>query len=143
MPVASPYDSRDARLTASVVAGPSMKPMPGPGRITNQSCLLNWRSVTLPAQRAKPTAASAQPSDDRPLGSDAIEHPPADLGGDTNPRKKYSSTRLASDGDLPEADLGVLAGEEEDGDEDDHRDPEYEVLDQEGADAEDADVHQR
>ena len=33
IPVASPYESFDVRLTASVLDGPSMKPIPAPDRM--------------------------------------------------------------------------------------------------------------
>ena len=130
-------------MTASVLAGPSMKPMPAPARTTNQICEPKSRLVTLSPQSQNPTAASAQPRHDRPLRADPVEHPPADLRGDDEADEEVQEDEARRGRRLAERDLRVLAGEEEHRDEDEHRDPEHDVLDHERPDPEDAHLDQR
>ena len=100
-------------------------------------------SSPCPAQRQKPTAASAQPSTTGRLAPTRSSIRPPICAATTKPRKKYRRTRLAPGRRLAEADLGVLAGEEERRDEDEHRDAEHDVLDEERPDPEDLNLDQR
>ena len=100
----------------------------------NQICSPNWRSVTLPGPEAEADRRQRAADDDGPLGADAIEHPAADLRGDHEAEEEVQEDEARLRRRLAEADLRVLAREEEHRDEHEHRDPEDEVLDQEGAD---------
>ncbi len=133
----------EARLTASVLAGPSIIPMPAPARMMYHCWVLKSRPVTFPAHSQNPTALSAQPSTTGPLGADPVEHPPADLRRDDEADEEVQDVEAGLRRRLAERDLGVLAGEEEHRDEHQHRDREHDVLDEERADAKDAHFDQR
>ena len=79
--------------------------MPAPAR-TTYHCLRarELSSVTLPAHRAKPTAARAQPSTTGRLAPDPVEHPAADLGGDDEADEEVQQDRAGLlDAVLPRA----------------------------------------
>ena len=76
----------------------------------------------------------------RPL---AVEHPSPDLRQDDEADEEVQEEDARARGRVVQRDLGVLTGEEEDGDERHHGDEEHDVLDGKGADAEDVDLDER
>ena len=117
--------------------------MPAPARMTYHTCVPKFSWVTLPAHSSKPTAASTQPTTTGRLAPRRSSMRPPTWEATTKPRKKYRRYEAGLRGRLAQCDLGVLAGEEEHGDEHEHGDAQDEVLDQEGPDPEDAHLDQR
>ncbi len=101
MPVASPYDSREARLTASVLAGPSMNPIPAPARTMYHMLTAEAEPVTFPAQSQNPMAPSVHPSATGRFAPRRSSIRPPIWAATTKPAKKHSSRRLACEGVLP------------------------------------------
>jgi len=90
MPVASPYESVEARLTASVLAGPSMNPIPAPAMMMNHCWVLKLSPVTFPAHSQNPTAPSTQPRTTGRLAPPRSSIRPPICAAMTKPMKKYS-----------------------------------------------------
>ncbi len=142
MPVASPYERFPARFTASVLAGPSIHPIPAPATITQILCWSKDRDVTFEAQMPKPTAASAHPSTTARLAPCRSSMRPPTWAMTTKPMKKKSRKSPGLRRSLVQGDLCVLAGEEEDGDEGHHGDQQHDVLHRERTDPEDRDLNE-
>ena len=69
-------------MTASVLAGPSMKPIPAPAMMMYHDWALKLSSVTLPGPEVEADRGQGAAEHDRALGAPPVQHPPADLGGD-------------------------------------------------------------
>src|SRR5579871_3003581 len=89
MPVASPYESRDARFTASVLDGVSIMPSPAPEMTTGQSWVLKSSPVALRPHKKKPTAATVQPRVTGSLAPIRSRRRPPIWDATTKPKKKY------------------------------------------------------
>src|SRR5205085_9922666 len=92
--------------------------------------------VELAPPEREPRAAQDAADDHRPFGTAAVEHPPADLRGRSEPREEDEEIEARLVRVVAERDLRVDAREEEHGDEGDHREEQHAVVDEERAAAE-------
>ena len=95
--------------------------------------------MTLPAPQVEPDRGQRRSRARRPAWRRPVQHPPADLRGDHEAEEEDTAgTGPRLGGRLAQRDLRVLAGEEEDRDEHEHRAGQDDVLDEERPDPEDA-----
>src|SRR3954452_20489971 len=113
MPVTSPYDAPMARLTASVLAGPSSNPTPAPASTMYGHCAPRLSSAAFQAHRANPAVASAAPRITGIRAPRGARQRPADLRRGGEPAEEDEQVETGLVGVEPERELGVDAGEEE------------------------------
>ena len=130
-------------MTASVLAGVNMKPIPAPARMTGHTWLEKSSWVSRLAQKAETHGGQRTADDHRTLGPSPIEDAPTDLRHHHKPEEEIEQVEAGLLGGLAQGDLGILAGKEKQRDEHQHADPEHQVLDGEGSDPEDPHLHQR
>ena len=103
--------------------------MPAPATMTQICCFAKTERGHLGSPEPEPDGRDGAPEHDGPLGSLPVEYPSADLGRDHEAEEEEEEEDPGLRGRLVQRDLGVLAGEEEDGDEGHHGDQQHDVLD--------------
>ena len=101
MPVASPVESREARLTASLEA--EHEPHPGAGEDDEPDLRAEVEVGHLPGPEVETRPPRARSRARRALRASPVEHPPADLRRDDEAEEEVQEHGGAPDADFPSA----------------------------------------
>ena len=113
-------------MTASVLAVPSISPIPPPASITYGHWWLSDRSVSLPASRKKPDGADRAAHDHGGPGAAAVEDPPPDLGEDHEAEEEVQEVeRRRWRPSLPSDTCAYTLAKKKNGTNDDRHQPEH------------------